>query len=96
MKKIFIYKLLSILAITLSSFQISQQIDKIEIETNDGNIFVGTIIKETDISYTLETANGNKIEISKNSVTSLKKLDAIYIDGKIIRADKNKLDSIIC
>ncbi len=89
MKKIFIYKLLSFLAITLSSFQISQQIDKIEIETNDGNIFVGTIINETDISYTLETASGNKIEISKNSVTSLKKLDAIYIDGKIRRADKN-------
>lgn len=89
MRKIFIYKLLSFLVITLSSFQISQQIDKIEIETNDGNIFVGTIIKETDISYTLETANGNKIEISKNSVTSLKKLDAIYIDGKIRRADKN-------
>ena len=72
MRKIFIYKLLSFLVITLNSFQISQQIDKIEIETNDGNIFVGTIIKETDISYTLETANGNKIEISKNSVTSLK------------------------
>ena len=65
MKKLFVYKLLSFFLITFSSFQLSQQIDKIEIETNDGNIFVGTIINETDVTYTLETSNGNKIEISK-------------------------------
>ena len=56
-------KFISIYLILFSVFLFSQDSQLVEIETNDGNIFLGTVIEESDIGYRLKTQDGIIISV---------------------------------
>ena len=55
--------ILTICVLVFSTFIFSQNSQLVEIETNDGNIFLGTIIEENEDGYTLKTQDGIQISV---------------------------------
>ena len=65
-----------ILTICLFIFSVvlySQNNQLVEIETKDGNIFLGTIIKESDEGIILKTQDGIQISVPNSSIKNLSK-----------------------
>lgn len=83
-------KFISIYLILFSVFLFSQDSQLVEIETNDGNIFLGTVIEESDIGYRLKTQDGIVISVPLASVKRVSKIETAEIDGQVWRADPNK------
>ena len=55
------------------SFGFSQENELVEVETNDGNIFLGEIIEESSSGYRLKTQDGIIISIPTKSVKKIPK-----------------------
>tara|TARA_B100001750_G_scaffold229037_1_gene224052 strand:+ start:40 stop:981 length:942 start_codon:yes stop_codon:yes gene_type:complete len=62
----------------------------IEIETKDGNIFLGTLLAETEEHYTIKTNDGIEINVPKASVKKLEAIATKEVGGEVWRADPNK------
>ena len=62
----------------------------VEIETRDGNIFLGYVIEENDDFYKLRTKDGMIIDIPNVSIINLIPIETRENDGKVYRADPNK------
>ena len=62
----------------------------VEIETKDGNIFLGNIIEQDDKHYKLETKDGVIINIPIISIVKSNKVEITEQNGQIFRADPNK------
>ena len=83
-------KFISIYLILFSVFLFSQDSQLVEIETNDGNIFLGTVIEESDIGYRLKTQDGIVISVPLASIKRVSKIETAEVDGQVWRADPNK------
>ena len=81
---------ISIYLIVFSVFLFAQDSEMVEIETQDGNIFLGTIVEETDEGYQLKTQDGIIINVPASSVKSLNKIETASVEGQVWRADPNK------
>lgn len=68
----------------------SQNNQLVEIETKDGNIFLGTIIKESDEGIILKTQDGIRISVPNSSIKNLSKIETTEVEGQVWRADPNK------
>tara|TARA_B100000459_G_C8590109_1_gene207326 strand:- start:1019 stop:1873 length:855 start_codon:yes stop_codon:yes gene_type:complete len=82
-----------ILTICLFIFSVvlySQNNQLVEIETKDGNIFLGTIIKESDEGIILKTQDGIRISVPNSSIKNLSKIETTEVEGQVWRADPNK------
>ena len=82
-----------ILTICLFLFSViihSQNSQLVEIETNDGNIFLGTIIEESDEGFKLKTQDGIQISVPISSVKNISKIETAEVEGQVWRADPNK------
>jgi len=82
-----------ILTICLFIFSVvlySQNNQLVEIETKDGNIFLGTIIKESDEGIILKTRDGIQISVPNSSIKNLSKIETTEVEGQVWRADPNK------
>ena len=82
-----------ILTICLFIFSVvlySQNNQLVEIETKDGNIFLGTIIKENDEGIILKTQDGIQISVPNSSIKNLTKIETTEVEGQVWRADPNK------
>lgn len=82
-----------ILTICLFLFSViihSQNSQLVEIETNDGNIFLGTIIEESDEGFKLKTQDGIQISVPISSIKNISKIQTAEVEGQIWRADPNK------
>tara|TARA_Y100001935_G_scaffold202892_1_gene171450 strand:- start:179 stop:1033 length:855 start_codon:yes stop_codon:yes gene_type:complete len=82
-----------ILTICLFIFSVvlySQNNQLVEIETKDGNIFLGTIIKESDEGIILKTQDGIQISVPNSSIKNLSKIETTEVEGQVWRADPNK------
>ena len=82
-----------ILTICLFIFSVvlySQNNQLVEIETKDGNIFLGTIIKESDEGIILKTQDGIQISVPSSSIKNLSKIETTEVEGQVWRADPNK------
>ena len=68
--KIFTCIIIAIFSSLISSQEnlINKSNEMIEVETKDGNIFLGYIIDSDDNGFTIETKDGLKIMIPKSSV----------------------------
>ena len=72
-------------------FGFSQENEMIEIETNDGNIFLGEVVEETSEGYRLKTQDGIVILVPSESIKSVNSVKTITSKkGDIWRADPNK------
>ena len=72
-------------------FGFSQENKMIEIETNDGNIFLGEVVEETSEGYRLKTQDGIVILVPSESIKSVNSVKTITSKkGDIWRADPNK------
>ena len=69
--------ILTICVLVFSTFIFSQNNQLVEIETNDGNIFLGTIIEENEDGYTLKTQDGIQISVPIFSVKNVSEFDSI-------------------
>ena len=78
------------LLLFFSVFLFSQDSQLVEIETNDGNIFLGTVIEESDIGYRLKTQDGIVISVPLASIKRVSKIETAEVDGQVWRADPNK------
>ena len=83
-------KFISIYLILFSVFLFSQDSQLVEIETNDGNIFLGTVIEESDIGYRLKTQDGIVISVPLASIKRVSKIETAEVDGQVWRAEPNK------
>ena len=81
---------ISICLIVFSVFLFAQDSEMVEIETQDGNIFLGTIVEETAEGYQLKTQDGIIINVPTESVKSLNKIETASVEGQVWRADPNK------
>lgn len=81
---------ISICLIVFSVFLFAQDSEMVEIETLDGNIFLGTIVEETAEGYQLKTQDGIIINVPTESVKSLNKIETASVEGQVWRADPNK------
>tara|TARA_Y100000768_G_scaffold100181_1_gene73205 strand:- start:972 stop:1826 length:855 start_codon:yes stop_codon:yes gene_type:complete len=82
-----------ILTICLFIFSVvlySQNNQLVEIETKDGNIFLGTIIEESDEGIILKTQDGIRISVPNSSIKNLSKIETAEVEGQVWRADPNK------
>lgn len=82
-----------ILTICLFIFSVvlySQNNQLVEIETKDGNIFLGTIIEESDEGIILKTQDGIQISVPNSSIKNLSKIETTEVEGQVWRADPNK------
>jgi len=82
-----------ILTICLFIFSVdlySQNNQLVEIETKDGNIFLGTIIEESDEGIILKTQDGIRISVPNSSIKNLSKIETTEVEGQVWRADPNK------
>ena len=73
-----------ILTICLFLFSViihSQNSQLVEIETNDGNIFLGTIIEESDEGFKLKTQDGIQISVPISSVKNLISASFFFFDS---------------
>ena len=62
----------------------------IEIETKDGNIFLGTLLEETEDNYKIKTNDGIEINVPKSSVKSFNAIATAEFGDEVWRADPNK------
>ncbi|MDP6499619.1 MAG: hypothetical protein QF743_02805 [Candidatus Marinimicrobia bacterium] len=62
----------------------------IEVETKDGNIFLGTLLEETEDNYKIKTNDGIEINVPKSSVKSFNAIATAKIGDEVWRADPNK------
>ena len=83
-------KFISIYLILFSVFLFSHDSQLVEIETYDGNIFLGTVIEESDIGYRLKTQDGIVISVPLASIKRVSKIETAEVDGQVWRADPNK------
>ena len=83
-------KFISIYLILFSVFLFSQDSQLVEIETNDGNIFLGTVIEESDIGYRLKTQDGIVISVPLASIKRVSKIETAEVDGQVWIADTIK------
>ena len=67
-------QILTICALVFFSFVFSQNSQLVEIETNDGNIFLGSIIEENEDGYVLKTQDGIQINVPLSSVKNISKI----------------------
>ena len=72
------------------TFGFSQENEMVEIETNDGNIFLGQIVEKSSLEYKLKTQDGIIISVPFESVKRLSKIETAEVDGQVWRADPNK------
>ena len=82
----FLYFLLPLALI----FSQSKQNESIEIETYDGNIFLGEIIEENDDFYKIVSKDGIEIVVPKSSVKEIQYLITTEVQGEVWRPDPNK------
>ena len=82
----FLYFLLPLALI----FSQSKQNESIEIETYDGNIFLGEIIEQTDEYYKIVSKDGIEIIVPKSSVKNIQYLIITEVQGQVWRSDPNK------
>ena len=91
MKNIILLYLKIFLSLLLAQQDSDKSLAKIvEIETKDGNIFLGTIIEQDDKHYKLETKDGVIINIPIISILKSNKVEITEQNGQIFRADPNK------
>ena len=64
-------QILTICVLVFFSFVFSQNSQLVEIETNDGNIFLGSIIEENEDGYVLKTQDGIQINVPLSSVKNI-------------------------
>ena len=83
-------QILTIYLFILSAFLFSQNSQLVEIETNDGNIFLGTIIEENEDGFILKTQDGIQISVPSISIKNISKIETAEVEGQIWRADPNK------
>ena len=83
-------QILTICALVFFSFVFSQNSQLVEIETNDGNIFLGSIIEENEDGYVLKTQDGIQINVPLSSVKNISKIETAEVEGQVWRADPNK------
>ena len=62
----------------------------IDIETKDGNIFLGTLLEETEDNYKIITNDGIEINVPKSSVKSFNAIATAEFGDEVWRADPNK------
>ena len=62
----------------------------IEIETKDGNIFLGTLLEETEDNYKIKTNDGIEINVPKSLVKKFEGIETTEVSGEVWRADPNK------
>ena len=62
----------------------------IEIETKDGNIFLGTVVEETKDNYKIKTNDGIEINVPKSFVKTFGAIKTTEVGGEVWRADPNK------
>jgi hypothetical protein len=62
----------------------------IEIETKDGNIFLGTLLEETEDNYKIITNDGIEINVPKSLVKKFEAIETTEVGGEVWRADPNK------
>ena len=75
----------------IMEFGFSQENEMIEIETNDGNIFLGEVVEESSEGYRLKTQDGIVILVPSESIKSVNSIKTITSKkGDIWRADPNK------
>ena len=82
--------ILTICVLVFSTFIFSQNSQLVEIETNDGNIFLGTIIEENEDGYTLKTQDGIQISVPLSYVKNVSIIETAEVEGQVWRADPNK------
>tara|TARA_B100000902_G_scaffold10952_1_gene13378 strand:- start:1262 stop:2143 length:882 start_codon:yes stop_codon:yes gene_type:complete len=82
-------KYIFLILIVTHSFLFSQISKKIEVETIDGNIFLGEVIEENDLYFIIESDSGIKIEIPKETIKNYREIETVVIDGKVRRPDRN-------
>ena len=56
----------------------------------DGTEAVGVIIAETDAQITLRTPGGATLTIPREQIRSIRKVDAILLDGTVLELDPNR------
>ena len=84
-------KLLSLCLFFIMTFGFSQENEMVEIETNDGNIFLGQIVEKSSLEYKLKTQDGIIISIPLESVREINTIETTTSDeGQVWRADPNK------
>lgn len=83
-------KLLPLCLFFIMTFGFSQENEMVEIETNDGNIFLGQIVEKSSLEYKLKTQDGIIISVPFASVKRLSKIETAEVDGQVWRADPNK------
>ena len=83
-------KLLPLCLFFIMTFGFSQENEMVEIETNDGNIFLGQIVEKSSLEYKLKTQDGIIISVPFISVKRLSKIETAEVDGQVWRADPNK------
>jgi len=72
-------------------FGFSQEDEMIEIETHDGNIFLGEVVEESSEGYHLKTQDGIVILVPSESIKSINSIKTITSKkGDVWRADPNK------
>ena len=71
-------------------FSQSEENKSIEIETNDGNIFLGEIIEENEEHYKIVSKDGIEIVVPKSSVKKIEYMIITEVDGEVWRPDPNK------
>jgi len=76
--------------IVFSVFLLAQDSEMVEIETQDGNIFLGMIVEESAEGYQLKTQDGIIINVPIESVKRLNKVETASVEGQVWRADPNK------
>ena len=78
--------------IVFSVFLFAQDSEMVEIETQDGNIFLGTIVEESAEGYQLKTQDGIIINVPTESVKSLNKIETASVEGTIFNNYKTNPD----
>lgn len=82
-KVLFIFLFLFTIPI-LSSAQIAQDTSLVNIETTDGNEFIGSIVSQDPEKIVLQTQNLGEITISRTDIKSINKVEIQQIkDGKL-------------
>ena len=76
-------QILTIYLFILSAFLFSQNSQLVEIETNDGNIFLGTIIEENEDGFILKTQDGIQISVPTISIKNISKIETAEVEGQI-------------
>ena len=76
-------QILTICVLFFFTIVFSQNSQLVEIETNDGNIFLGSIIEENEDGYVLKTQDGIQINVPKFSVKNISKIETAKVEGQV-------------